>query len=104
VKTRIGPPVRRQGQWELPPCPPHYTCWIGSYGGRAEAIEARVGLERTINSPSWRRMMIENDSSNKNVMHTTSKNVMHLSDEKDFEKQWTAAKKKRLLQLNRNNK
>jgi len=76
-KTRIRPPERRGDQWELPPCPPHYTCWIGPYGTRVAAMEARVGLERTINSPSWRMMLVE------------------LEDEDDFDEQWATMKAKK---------
>ena len=56
---KVPRPVRRDGAWWIPRFPPHWMQAAGPYDTRQEAESDRQGLERTINSPAWKSVLIE---------------------------------------------
>ena len=59
MTDKIKPPVKKEDGWWVPRCPPNFFRSAGPYDTRAEAESDRRGMQRTIDSPSWRRMIEE---------------------------------------------
>jgi len=51
---RLPKPMQKETGWWIPRNPPDYYQSIGPYDSAKEAEEARQGLERTINTLSWK--------------------------------------------------
>lgn len=49
----------KQGDFWIPPFPPHWDIWIGEYSSLSEAREERAGMEKCINGVQWRMMLVE---------------------------------------------
>lgn len=73
-KVKVPKVEKHKGFFWIPPFPPHWEDWIGEYASREEAEEARIGLEKTINTIDWQMFLEE------------------LVD--DFEQQWSEMEKR----------
>jgi len=57
--VELADPVRRGGKWWVPACPPHFEEDCGPYDTEGDAWDDLNGMERTINTPAWRSMMMD---------------------------------------------
>ena len=58
---KVPNPIRKGPHVWIPPFPPHCDQWVGPYEDIHEARMDREGMERTINSPDWKMMMVEKE-------------------------------------------
>ncbi len=49
----------RNREWWIPPCPPHFSEPLGPYDSEEYAIDDQLGLEGTINTPTWRSVIMD---------------------------------------------